>query len=474
MYFIRPLLLPGLASTVVLAKVQYLGVALAGGDFGCGIDGSCPTSLVQLPLDNGVAQMQHFVQADGINMIRLPISWQFLVNNQLGGDIDEFSLAEYDQLMQACLATGAHCIIDIHNFARWNGGIIGQGGPTDDQFVSLWSQLATKYAGDERVVFELMNEPHDLDISTWAQTCQKAVTAIRQGGAAAQMILLPGTNFDSAAALVESGSAAALLDIANPDGSTDNLILDIHKYLDEDNSGTHAECITDNVDAFTSVAKFLRDRNRKGLISETGASSDGSCFTAFCAQNTFINENPDVFVGLVAWAAGSFDTSYILALTPSEQKGGLVDTKLMLQCVLSPWNNSKAVSSAPLDPSSTPSPLTTLRTATGTPSPSTPSATAALSSTAAVHAPKSTVTIIPTTAHLLSTASTVPTTLLTAAGAPFSESEIEYIFAKPSTSSSSMQTSIAADAASPPTAAPVAATRIVLWGFAMLVWVLDL
>lgn len=167
-------------------------------------------------------------------------------------------------------------MIDIHNFARWNGGIIGQGGPTDDQFVSLWQQLATKYAGNEKVVFELMNEPHDLDVGVWAQTCQKVVTAIREAGATAQMILLPGTNFDSAATLPDTGGAEQMLGIKNPDGTTDNLLLDIHKYLDEDNSGTHSQCTTDNTDAFTALAAFLRGKGRKGLISETGASKDSS------------------------------------------------------------------------------------------------------------------------------------------------------------------------------------------------------
>lgn len=278
-----------LSSTFILAAlagyatatVQFLGVAIAGGDFGCQIDGTCPTGSVQLPLSSlgggdGKSQMQHFVTDDKVNMFRLPVSWQFLVNNNLGGTLDSTNLGKYDQLMQACLATGASCMIDIHNFARWNGAVIGQGGPTDDQFVSLWTQLATKYATNAKVVFELMNEPHDLDINIWAATCQKVVTGIRNAGATTQMILLPGTNFDSAATLVSSGSADALMKITNVDGTTDNLLLDIHKYLDEDNSGTHQTCTTDNIDAFTTVATFLRTAGRKGFISESGASTDAT------------------------------------------------------------------------------------------------------------------------------------------------------------------------------------------------------
>lgn len=63
--------------------------------------------------------------------------------------------------------------------------------------------------------------------------------------------------------------------------------------------------------------------------------------TAFCAQNTFINANADVFVGFVAWAAGSFSSSYVLSLTPTKQNGQFIDSKLMTQCVLAPWLNAQ-------------------------------------------------------------------------------------------------------------------------------------
>jgi endoglucanase len=237
--------------------------------------------------------MQHFVTDDQMNIFRMrmsqklqiakpsslfiAVSWQFLVNNQLGGPLDATNLGKYDQLMQACLATGAICAIDIHNFARFNGAIIGQGGPTDAQFADFWSQLASKYASNSKVVFGLMNEPHDLDVPTWANTCQAAVTAIRNAGATSQMILLPGTGFASAGQFISSGSGAALIGVKNPDGTNTGLVLDLHKYLDVDNSGEHATCTTDNiVDAFSPVADFLRQSGRQAIVSETGAGSDAS------------------------------------------------------------------------------------------------------------------------------------------------------------------------------------------------------
>lgn len=111
-------------------------------------------------------QMQHFAKDDGMNMFRLPVGWQYLVNNNLGGNLDSNNLGRYDQLVQACLKTGAYCVIDIHNYARWNGQIIGQGGPTNDQFVSVWSQLAAKYGSQEKMAFGVMNEVCSLTFSS--------------------------------------------------------------------------------------------------------------------------------------------------------------------------------------------------------------------------------------------------------------------------------------------------------------------
>ena len=99
--------------------------------------------------------MQHFFNDDKFNIFRLPVGWQWLVNNNLGGPLDANNFDKSDQLVQGCLKTGAACIIDIHNYARWNGQIIGQGGPTDDQFASLWSNLATKYKANDKVIFGL-------------------------------------------------------------------------------------------------------------------------------------------------------------------------------------------------------------------------------------------------------------------------------------------------------------------------------
>ncbi|TGO60409.1 hypothetical protein BOTNAR_0146g00220 [Botryotinia narcissicola] len=321
-------------------KTKYIGTNIAGFDFGCTTDGTCLTNKI-LPalksLNNGpdgIGQMAHFVSKTGHNIFRLPVGWQYLVNNNLGGTLDSSNLATYDQLVQGCLATGATCIIDIHNYARWNGGIIGQGGPTDAQFASLWTQLAAKYKSNTKIVFGLMNEPHDLNsVTTWAATLQKVVTAIRQAGAS-NMLLLPGSDYASAGAFITDGSAAVLSKVTNPDGTFTNLIFDVHKYLDSDNSGTHTECVTNNIDAaFAPLATWLRANGRQAILSETGGGNTASCQTYLCQQVAYLNANSDVYLGYIGWSAGSFDSTYELVETPIGSGSSMTNQPLVAACL---------------------------------------------------------------------------------------------------------------------------------------------
>ena len=284
--------LAALASATPIKRaggVKLAGVNIAGFDFGCDTSGHCdPAKIYAAP--NADAQMQHFTKDAHLNTFRLPVGWQYLLNKRLGGKLDEANMAAYDRQLQACLATGATCIIDIHNYARWDGQIVGQGGPSNEQFADVWTQLATKYADQSNVAFGLMNEPHDVpDLKAWAASVQAAVTAIRDAGAKTQLILLPGNNYTSASAFVSNGSLEALRGVTNPDGTTDNLIFDVHQYLDADSSGTNAECVRDNVDTgFKPLADALRAAGRMAILSETGGGNTDSCIRYVCAQLRFL------------------------------------------------------------------------------------------------------------------------------------------------------------------------------------------
>jgi endoglucanase len=125
---VAKLLVGALAATsLVSATLPKLGgVNLAGLDFGIDINGGSG-NFVAPPL----AQVDHFAAA-GANAVRIPFGWQY-ATPQLGGALNANFFATLDALVQRALSKGQWAILDLHNYARFNGGIVGQGGPTNAQ-----------------------------------------------------------------------------------------------------------------------------------------------------------------------------------------------------------------------------------------------------------------------------------------------------------------------------------------------------
>ncbi|KAG1815176.1 glycoside hydrolase family 5 protein [Suillus subaureus] len=356
--FLYPFVAVALSTTTVLASahtstlLKFAGVNIAGFDFGCSTDGTCVASgavppVHQLSGIDGLGQMQHFVNDDGYNMFRLPVGWQYLTNDQMTGVLDKTHFANYNMLVSDCLSTGAYCEIDLHNYARYNGQIIGQGGPSNEIFAELWSNIASHWKNETKVMFGVMNEPHDIpSIATWAESVQSAVTAIRKAGATTQMILLPGTGYASAETFVSSGSADALATVHNPDGTFTNLIMDVHKYLDSDGSGTNAACVTDGIeDTWKPLTTWLRANGRHALNSETGGGNVDSCVSFVLQEIGYQATQSDVILGYVGWAAGSFATDYVLSQVPYYSGTGWNDTHLV-SMAMSPKTNKLVASVA--------------------------------------------------------------------------------------------------------------------------------
>jgi endoglucanase len=112
-----------------------------------------------------------------------------------------------------------------------------------------------------------------------------------------------------------------------------------HKYLDSDNSGTHSNCVTNNVAAFQTLASWLRQNGRQAFLSETGGGpNDSSCLTNMCQQLAALNANSDVFLGWFGWAAGSFDSTYVLTETPTQNGNSWSDVPLVTQCIAGEFN----------------------------------------------------------------------------------------------------------------------------------------
>lgn len=188
-------------------------------------------------------------------------AWQ-LMTPTLGGTINSSFFEEYDTTVQAALSSNSdvYVIVDLvselecwhrcaltsmdykHNYARWNGDIVGQGGPTNAQFASIWTQLADEYGSNDRIILYvcrgslllpeilicvcsgIMNEPHDLNVTEWVASVQYVVNAVRSAGST-NYLLLPGSTYSSAQTFpTEAGPY--LVDVTDPLGGTDKLLFD--------------------------------------------------------------------------------------------------------------------------------------------------------------------------------------------------------------------------------------------------------
>jgi endoglucanase len=131
------------------------------------------------------------------NVVRVPLNQDFWLAASPLHDPNYPLLV--DQVVKWAEAAGMDVILDLH----WSdAGTLGQCPGTngcqqkmaDRNSVTFWSEVASRYAGDGRVMFELYNEPHDVTWDVWlaggytgdgyqAAGMQKLYDTVRSAGA---------------------------------------------------------------------------------------------------------------------------------------------------------------------------------------------------------------------------------------------------------------------------------------------------
>jgi endoglucanase len=146
-----------------------------------------------------------------------------------------------------------------------------------------------------------MNEPHDIpNTVSFFSTIQAAVEAIRSTGAFYQTILIPSTDWSAAATFhsnrTGAGSGPTLIHVRNPDGTTRELVFDVHAFSDGEFSAAQKEgdCASGSASSmFTDLANFLRCEGRKALVTAVGGLETAACREWVCKVTAFIKANSD-------------------------------------------------------------------------------------------------------------------------------------------------------------------------------------
>jgi endoglucanase len=285
------------------------GVNLAGAEFG----------ESRLPGVHGVdyvypaaGELDYF-RGRGMNLIRLPFRWE-RVQRSLYAPLDEAEMARIDAVLHAARAREMLVVLDVHNYARYHGQLIGTEAVPAAAFADLWRRLAERYRDEPAVwAFGLMNEPHDTG-GRWPAAAQAAVDAIRQVDRG-HVILVAGDGWSGAWYWQAANRDLAIADPAA------NIIYEAHLYFDRDASGRYVEGYdaggaypTIGVDRLRSFLEWLQARGERGFIGEFGVPDDDPRWlTVLEVVLTHLDAHD---LPATYWAAGPWWGDYPLSVAP--------------------------------------------------------------------------------------------------------------------------------------------------------------
>lgn len=296
------------------ADVPYRGVNLSGAEFK---SKAKPGTYGKDYIYPSPKQIDYFIDA-GMNTFRLPFLWERL-QRAPSAPLDTDELGRIDAVVEHATARGASVILDPHNYARYNGEVLGGDGPPIAVLADLWRRLAAHYKDNQRVIFGLMNEPNKMSTELWRDNANAAIRAIRNTGAH-NLVLVPGNGWSGAHSWASSyygtPNAVAMLAITDP---ADNFAFEAHQYLDDDSSGTSDQCVDDGIGArrLAGFTAWLKTNERRGFLGEFAGGRSAGCSEALDSLLTHIDDNADVWLGWTYWAAGPWWGEYMFTVEPT-------------------------------------------------------------------------------------------------------------------------------------------------------------
>lgn len=299
--------------------LPFVGVNMSGPEWDGGTNSTIWPN--QYLTDEYASYLKYF-RSWNMTTVRLPFKWEYL-QPVLG---EAFAAQEFERLKVTVFHLrkyGAKVLIDMHNYARYDGEIIGSDLVLLEHYTDAWKRLAEAFKAYPEVMFGIMNEPHSLDTVLWVEAANAAIKTIRETGAQ-NLIFVNANGWSGAHSWMQTWTDAsdtpisngeAMLQITDPLGE-DYTIFEVHQYLNEVSSDW-GECkcadweLTDGCTNTTvgshrlqTFTQWLRDNNKKGFLGEFGSQDDATCIAAVDDMLNFIEENGDVYVGWTWWGAG--------------------------------------------------------------------------------------------------------------------------------------------------------------------------
>src|SRR5262245_250997 len=287
----------GAAAERHMTSPLLVGVNLSGAEFGSNVPGTFGTDYTY-PTH---AEIDYYA-GKGLTVIRLPFLWERLQRSEFGA-FDAAELARLDDVVNYATSKGLKIEIEPHDYGYGFGALIGSAQTPNSAFADFWGKLAQHFEANPRVIFGLMNEPHDQSATTWLGSANAAIAAIR-GVGATQEILVPGSYWDGAWTWTSTDNAAVVGAGVQDPGH--NFAFEVHQYLDSDGSGTHPGAIssTIGVERLTAATQWAQATGNHLFLGEVGVTTDQTSLTALDGMLTYMQQHTDAWQGVTYGAGG--------------------------------------------------------------------------------------------------------------------------------------------------------------------------
>jgi len=259
-----------------------------------------------------------YVAAKGGNVIRVPFKQRVLLLSDI---------AALDKVVAYAQSKGVNTILDLHQYGKINGLLVGRDPNATEDLTAFWQILAKRYASKPGVMLGIMNEPNIQNVAEWFAAAKAVHAGIRSVNTTIP-ILMPGTGWSGAHSWVKNGNAAAFDALpADP-----YLYADVHQYLDTYSTGQGQTPKPGyGTVCLKAATEWARARKRKLALTEFGfGTSDEYMREAYDAL-TYMRANSDVWKIFTGWTMGAwYPDSYFTKLNPLADKLDRPQLKLIM------------------------------------------------------------------------------------------------------------------------------------------------
>lgn len=205
----------------------------------------------------------------GCDVIRIPMHFEEICEGIADYTIPEKIIAVLDNIAAWAEELEIYVIFDFHNNCHGDS----KTSPDVERVLTpIWTQLATRYKdATEYIVYELMNEPHGIDIALWNEIIERVFKLVRSIDKK-HYIIAGGADWNSFAAMKTL-----------PDFKDDKVIYTFHFY--DPHTFTHQGAGWSHLERMVNIP-FPYSEDRMPPLPENPTEDEKARFEAYPKQGT--------------------------------------------------------------------------------------------------------------------------------------------------------------------------------------------